>query len=63
MADAFLLRPTISSAAARRLVDAALEHASATGVAVAVVVTDPAGQVVASERMDQGPAGRDAARR
>ena len=45
----------ISFEAATRLVNLAVAHADSNGWAVAVVVVDPSGQVVASGRMDGVP--------
>jgi glc operon protein GlcG len=44
--------PTISLDDARRVLDAALAHATELGVAVSIVVTDTGGHVRASARMD-----------
>lgn len=57
MTNDFVNRPQITLAAALRLVDAALTHGTATGVPVAVAVSDAAGNVVASARMDDAPLG------
>jgi uncharacterized protein GlcG (DUF336 family) len=53
----FAHRPQITVASALRLVDAALEHGAASGVPVAVAVSDASGNVVASARMDDAPLG------
>jgi uncharacterized protein GlcG (DUF336 family) len=39
------------------LVTEALNHAASLGIAVSVVVTDAAGNIIASARMDQAPLG------
>jgi uncharacterized protein GlcG (DUF336 family) len=57
MTDPFTLRPAITLATALRLVEAVIADAGATGLAVAVVVTDASGTVVASARMDDAPLG------
>lgn len=48
-------RPTITSAGARRLVDAAIAEATAMSVAVTVVVVDESGQLKEATRMDGAP--------
>lgn len=50
-----LFTPTISLAAAERAVRAAVERATALGVAVVVAVTDAAGELKAYARMDGAP--------
>lgn len=50
-------RPRITTSTALALVDRVRHHAEADGIAVAVVVTDGAGDVVASARMDGAPLG------
>ena len=55
--EPFLNRPQISLATARRLVDAAVAHGASAGVPVAVAVSDAAGNLVASARMDDAPLG------
>lgn len=57
MENAFISRYQITVAAALRLVEAALTHAAATGVAVAAAVSDAAGNPVATARMDDAPLG------
>lgn len=57
MTTPFTQRPQITVATALRLVEAALAHGAASGVPVAVAVSDPAGNVVASARMDDAPLG------
>jgi uncharacterized protein GlcG (DUF336 family) len=57
MPDPFILRPAVSLATALRLVETVLADAGADGLAVAVVVTDASGSVVASARMDDAPLG------
>jgi glc operon protein GlcG len=47
-----ILCQSISSAGARRLVEAAITHAEASGWRIAVAVVDVAGHVVALARMD-----------
>jgi uncharacterized protein GlcG (DUF336 family) len=53
----FTHRPQITVATALRLVEAALAQGAASGVPVAVAVSDAAGNVVASARMDDAPLG------
>jgi uncharacterized protein GlcG (DUF336 family) len=55
--NAFLNRPQVTMAIALRIVEAAVAHAAAADVSVAVAVSDPAGNVVASARMDDAPLG------
>lgn len=57
MADAFVHRTQVSLATATALVEAAVKHGDANGVAVAVAVTDGAGSLVATARMDDAPLG------
>ena len=57
MTAPFTNRPQITVATALRLVEAALAHGAASGVPVAVAVSDAAGNVVASARMDDAPLG------
>ena len=57
MDKAFTNRPQITLTAALELVKAAVAHGASSGVPVAVAVTDPAGNVVASARMDDAPLG------
>ncbi len=57
MTTPFTQRPQITVATALRLVEAALAHGAASGVPVAVAVSDAAGNVVASARMDDAPLG------
>lgn len=57
MTDDFIARPHITVAAALRLVNAALAHGASAGTPVAVAVSDSAGHVVASARMDDAPLG------
>ncbi|MCV6593344.1 MAG: heme-binding protein [Silicimonas sp.] len=52
MKDFVRAQNVITYAAARSMVNAALDHARANGWAVAVSVLDPSGAVVASARMD-----------
>jgi glc operon protein GlcG len=47
--------PTVSYAAAGRVVAAASERAAAEGIAVCIAVTDPGGNLVAFGRMDGAP--------
>jgi uncharacterized protein GlcG (DUF336 family) len=53
----FVKRPQLSLATALKLVEAAVGHASSVGVPIAVAVTDAAGNVIASARMDDAPLG------
>lgn len=53
----FRSTPCVTVRAALQLVEAALARAEQDGVPVAVVVTDPTGNVVASARMDDAPLG------
>lgn len=46
---------TVTQAGARRVLDAAVWKARSMGVAVVIAVTDPAGQTMALERMDEAP--------
>jgi uncharacterized protein GlcG (DUF336 family) len=55
--SSFTHRPQITVASALRLVEAALEHGAASGVPVAVAVSNGAGNLVASARMDDAPLG------
>jgi uncharacterized protein GlcG (DUF336 family) len=57
MPDPFQLRPAVTLATALRLVETVIADARASGFAVAVVVTDGSGTVVASARMDDAPLG------
>lgn len=57
MTSPFTHRPQITVAAALRLVEAALAQGTASGVPVAVVVSDAAGNLVAAARMDDAPLG------
>lgn len=57
MDEDFINRPQITLAAALRLAQAAVTHGSSAGVPVAVAVTDAAGNVVTSARMDEAPLG------
>ncbi|MCZ3389637.1 MAG: heme-binding protein [Actinomycetia bacterium] len=57
MDEAFMNRPQIKLAAALGLVEAAVAHGASSGVPVAVAVTDAAGNVVASARMNDAPLG------
>lgn len=57
MPDLFTLRPAVTLTTALRLVEAVIADASAGGLAVAVVVADASGAVVASARMDDAPLG------
>ena len=57
MDETFVNRPQITLAAALRLVEAAVAHGASSGIPVAVAVTDAAGHVVASARMDDAPLG------
>ena len=50
------LRPIVRYGTAKKLVDAAIEHAVHNGWQVCAVVVDPSGHVVASGRMDGVPA-------
>lgn len=54
MTDALLV-PTVSLAAAERAIGAAVERATALGVAVVVAVADAAGELKAYARMDGAP--------
>jgi uncharacterized protein GlcG (DUF336 family) len=47
--------PTLTFAAARRVLDAAVSHADARGVAICVTVADPAGEPIVTARMDGAP--------
>lgn len=47
--------PTITLVGARRMLDAAVAHATQLGVSVVVTVVDGAGHVKASARMDGAP--------
>lgn len=47
--------PTLTLAEARRVLDAALDHATKMGAVVSVVVTDAGGHVRTSARMDGAP--------
>jgi uncharacterized protein GlcG (DUF336 family) len=53
----FVSRTQVSLAAATRLVEAAVTHGMSSGVPVAVAVSDAAGNVIASARMDDAPLG------
>jgi uncharacterized protein GlcG (DUF336 family) len=57
VATPFINRPQITVATALRLVEAALAHGAESGVPVAVAVSDAAGNVVASARVDDAPLG------
>lgn len=57
MTETFMNRPQITLATAQRLVEAALAHGASASVPVAVAVTDAAGNLVASARMDDAPLG------
>jgi uncharacterized protein GlcG (DUF336 family) len=57
VANTFLNRPQITLATALRIVEAATAHGAESGVPVAVAVSDPAGNVIASARMDDAPLG------
>ncbi len=57
MTEAFIKRPQITLATALRLVEAALANGASASVPVAVAVSDAAGNVVASARMDDAPLG------
>ena len=57
MSDHFLNRPQVGFTTATTLIGAAVEHAAAVGVPVAVCVTDAGGHVIASGRMDDAPLG------
>lgn len=57
MIDAFTNRPQITLATALRLVEAAVAHGESASLPVAVAVSDAAGNVVASARMDDAPLG------
>lgn len=57
MDEDFVARPQITVATALRLVEAALAQGGSTGIPVAVAVSDGAGHVVASARMDDAPLG------
>lgn len=48
-------QPTIGLDGARRAIDAALAKAAEIGVAVVIIVVDPAGEPVALARMDGSP--------
>jgi len=47
--------PTVTLAAAQRVLAAAVEHATADGLAVCAAVADPGGNLVAFVRMDGAP--------
>ena len=55
MADAFILRPSVSDAMSRRMIDAAAAEASAMSVPVSLVVVDEAGATKEMLRMDGAP--------
>ncbi|MCZ3387422.1 MAG: heme-binding protein [Actinomycetia bacterium] len=57
MTDAFLNRPQITLATALRLVEAAMAHGASASVPVAIAVSDAAGNLVPSARMDHAPLG------
>ncbi len=57
MTDAFTTRPQITLATALRLVEAAVAHGDSANLPVAVAVSDAAGNLVASARMDDAPLG------
>jgi len=53
----FVSRPQVSVSTALRVVEAALAQGDTSGVPVAVAVSDAAGNVIASARMDDAPLG------
>jgi glc operon protein GlcG len=55
MADTFNLRPSVSDAMSRRMIDAAVAEANAISVPVSLVVVDDAGVTKAMLRMDGAP--------
>ena len=57
MTQDFVSRPQVSVTTALRLVEAALAHGATSGIPVAVAVSDAAGNVIASARMDDAPLG------
>jgi len=57
VSDAFTNRPQITLATALRLVQAAVAYGETAPLPVAVAVTDAAGKLVASARMDDAPLG------
>lgn len=57
MSNSFVSRPQLSLASAQALVAGALEHAATIGIAISVAVTDGAGNVISSARMDDAPLG------
>ena len=57
MTHAFRQRPQITLETAQRLINAAVENGAAAGSPIAVAVTDAAGHVIASARMDEVPLG------
>jgi uncharacterized protein GlcG (DUF336 family) len=48
-------RPTLTLAGARRVLDAAVEHAARLGVAVCIAVVDRAGDAILTARLDGAP--------
>lgn len=54
MAD-LLPMSTLSLAAARRVLDAAVAHATSIGLAACVTVADPSGEPILTARMDGAP--------
>jgi uncharacterized protein GlcG (DUF336 family) len=50
--DAFVTRPSLTLATARRLIDAASAHAEQIGVALSLAVLDAGGHEIATARMD-----------
>ena len=57
MSEDFISRPGLSAVAAMRLIAAAKAHAESTNLAVAVAVSDAAGNAIATARMDDAPLG------
>ena len=53
----FVSREQISLATAQNLVSEAINHAHQLGIAVSVAVTDGAGNIITSARMDDAPLG------
>ena len=57
MSEHFVSREQVSLTTAHALATAAVTHAVELGIAVSVVVTDAAGNVIISARMDDAPLG------
>lgn len=57
MTQDFVRRPQVSLATATRVIEAAVDHGTASGLPIAIAVADAAGNVIASARMDDAPLG------